>query len=570
MLARSLLSLTLAGATAAAGIYRAPSSCERDCKCLPQDECWPDQEEWAQFNATVGGRLVATTPLASPCHDPNYDEKACAELRKEWVYPMVHINSSSSLQAPIFANQSCDPFLPRSSPCTVGTYIRYAVDARHVEDIRATLKFVRERNIRFVIRNTGHDFSGRSTGYGALALWTHSLRGSEVIDWNDKHYQGKALRIGSGTLGYQAAEAAHDHGLVIVSGGCPSVGLIGGYIQGGGHSALSTVYGMAADNTLSFDVVLTSGVLVTASRTENQDLYWALSGGGGGTYGIVISATIRAHPDAKVGGGSFSISAPKENPEKIYQILDDFHAGVTRIVDAGGFVFYSIGKGFVVGSGITFYNKTKEEAQAAVQPLLDAVSSKDKGLAVQSNFTEFSSYFDHYVHYVGPLPNGVLTVGTTLQGGRLIPRSAFTKLAPTVKSLVEMGVTFNGFGINVTNHGHDNMNAILPQWRESIASTVLQLPFDFEKPIAEMYAQQDRITKEVQPLIEAVTPGSGAYANEADFQQPDWQETFYGVNYKRLLEIKRKYDPESLLYGRTNVGSEDWVVSKNGRMCRAT
>jgi FAD/FMN-containing dehydrogenase len=57
--------------------------------------------------------------------------------------------------------------------------------------------------------------------------------------------------------------------------------------------------------------------------------------------------------------------------------------------------------------------------------------------------------------------------------------------------------------------------------------------------------------------------------NEADFQQKNWQSTFYGPNYAKLKDIKKKYDPESLFYNLKSVGSEAWTVSKEGRMCRA-
>ena len=71
------------------------------------------------------------------------------------------------------------------------------------------------------------------------------------------------------------------------------------------------------------------------------------------------------------------------------------------------------------------------------------------------------------------------------------------------------------------------------------------------------------------PQIEAVTPGSGSYMNEADFRQPNWQQSFYGPNYGRLLEVKRKWDPSSLFYVLKGVGSEAWNVAQDGKMCRA-
>ncbi|EFW99679.1 FAD fmn-containing isoamyl alcohol oxidase [Grosmannia clavigera kw1407] len=83
-----------------------------------------------------------------------------------------------------------------------------------------------------------------------------------------------------------------------------------------------------------------------------------------------------------------------------------------------------------------------------------------------------------------------------------------------------------------------------------------------------MRALQDQITATVQPVIEAATPGSGAYMNEADFQRPHFQEAFYGSNYGRLRAIKNVLDPDGLLYGHTAVGSEMWTVAEDGRMCK--
>jgi hypothetical protein len=59
------------------------------CKCFPGDACWPVQEQWDHLNSTVGGRLIATAPLGSPCHDPNYDVEACRLLQEQWLYSGV-------------------------------------------------------------------------------------------------------------------------------------------------------------------------------------------------------------------------------------------------------------------------------------------------------------------------------------------------------------------------------------------------------------------------------------------------------------------------------------------------
>ncbi|KAF9062600.1 FAD fmn-containing isoamyl alcohol oxidase, partial [Rhodocollybia butyracea] len=73
----------------------------------------------------------------------------------------------------------------------------------------------------------------------------------------------------------------------------------------------------------------------------------------------------------------------------------------------------------------------------------------------------------------------------------------------------------------------------------------------------------------LMPQIEAVTPGSGSYANEGDFRQLHFQEAFWGSNYETLLGIKRKWDPENFFYVTKGVGSEAWSIAHDGRMCAA-
>jgi hypothetical protein len=81
-------------------------------------------------------------------------------------------------------------------------------------------------------------------------------------------------------------------------------------------------------------------------------------------------------------------------------------------------------------------------------------------------------------------------------------------------------------------------------------------------------AIQQRMTNELLPALAKLTPGGAAYLNEGDFRQPDFQNVFYGQSYPRLLRIKDKYDPKSLFYGLTAVGSERWTSRPDGRLCR--
>lgn len=118
---------------------------------------------------------------------------------------------------------------------------------------------------------------GKSTGKGGLGLWMHNLNSKIVIqNYQSSTYSGPAIKLGAGVLGEEALLAAHQVGYRVLAGSCPTVGLTGGYSQGGGHSLLTSKYGLAADNVLEREVITADGTYLIASPTQNTDLFWAL------------------------------------------------------------------------------------------------------------------------------------------------------------------------------------------------------------------------------------------------------------------------------------------------------
>jgi hypothetical protein len=470
-----------------------------------------------------------------------------------------------------FANQSCDPFTDRSVPCKLGNYVSYSVKATEAKDVASALKFAKDNNIRVVVRNTGHDFLGRSTGAGALAIWTQGLKNINFGTWSDKYYSGPSATVGAGAIGYEILEAANAKGLTVVSGECATVGLAGGFTQGGGHSALSTTFGLAADQTLSFDVVTANGDLVTASATQNTDLYWALSGGGGGTYGVVVSLTVRAYDAKPVGGAAMQLLASSTTPEKFAAAVSKFHQLMPAMIDAGAMVVFLQNKQYLVLKPVTVWDSNATYVKDVVlAPFSKALV--DLGITPPIAYSTLS-YRDHYDRYMGPLPRGSFEINRYQFGGRLIPRSVAVnnnaELVKVYNELVAGGVLLAGSSANYAKRSNVPDNAVLPAWRNTITQLQLITNWDSTAPWANMEAAQQQMTSEFMPKIEAITPGSGSYMNEADFRQERWQDVFYGANFKKLDDIKRKYDPEDAFYILKGVGSDRWSVDKSGRMCRA-
>ncbi|KAI1135145.1 putative alcohol oxidase [Hypoxylon sp. FL0543] len=505
------------------------------CRCFPGDSCWPVQSVWDEFNNTVGGRLVATRPLATVCHGDEYNETACQRLEDAWYTPETHIESSSSIMAPSFTNQSCDPFLPRQSPCVIGAYIRYAVDARNISDFQATLIFAKAHNIRVAIRNTAHDFLGKSSGPGALAIWTHHFKSTEVLDYTSSHYIGKALKATAGTQIGDAFQTAHDNGLVVVGGTCSSVGLVGGYSQGGGHGYLASRFGLAADQALEWEVLTTQGAIIKASPTENQDIYWALSGGGGGTFGVVLSLTgVRA-----------------------------FVAELPSVLDAGAVSTWLSSNSSFSMSPVVGFGMTQDELDALNRPVLDRLEQ----LNISYNYysAEFPTFLDMY----GAM-NPYCETALFQVGGRLIPRSvildSLDNFTDALRAIGELNTLISGVSFNVSR-APDVANAVNPAFRSASISILVGTYYNYTNR-DENLANQALMTDTIVPMLSNLIPGGGySYLNEGDPFEPNWEHVFYGGNFERLREIKKKYDPESILYARTAVGSESWTETTDGRLC---
>ncbi|KAF5351357.1 hypothetical protein D9758_008077 [Tetrapyrgos nigripes] len=583
-----------------------------ECRIMPGDSSWPSPELWDTLNRSVDGRLTKTIPIASVCHHgPEYDEKRCKYVQENWRRPEFHEEHPSSHMDHIFLNASCDPFTSPSTPCEIGNYVQYTVNVSKPEHIIHALDFAREHNIRFVIKNTGHDYMGKSTGAGALAIWTHHLQDIEYIkNYESSHYSGPAFKLGAGVMGYQIARKAREYGKVVVSGSCSSVGVAGGYIQGGGHSTLSSVYGLGADQALSFEVITPTGRFVTASPSENSDLYWALSGGGGGTYGIVWSVTIKTFPDAPVTVGmvGFAVGdAPSANEDVYYKGIEAYYANSAKWTQGKARL-----SAFTVHSAARFdvtpvfgYNQSAGDVEEEIRPFLNTLDIL--GIKYTKSIVTYPNYVDAFFSVpLFQLENQ--QVGNFLLGNRLLPASLFPPLPASsavggsgshdedeisstedLKKLISIfrdisnkgGAILDAmsqFGVAVSSSSSSSdsasipkdWNAVHPAWREALHTVATIIPLVNGQSLDVISESQKRITKEFVEPLRKLTPGGGAYLNEASPDEPNFQQSFYGSNYQKLLRIKDKYDPYQMLYGSTAVGgercSEDW--SDSGRLCR--
>lgn len=281
--------------------------------------------------------------------------------------------------------------------------------------------------------------------------------------------------MGAGVQGFEAYAAAHEIGYSVTGGECPTVGLAGGYTQGGGHSALASKYGLAADQALEWEVVTGTGEFVRASpRNENADLYWALSGGGGGTYGVVWSLTAKAHVDVPISGANLTFSSEGVAAETYYAAVTAWHENLPRLVDAGAMTVYYVTSAAFTLTPFTGPGIPASRAKELLQPFIDELDR----LGIVYNMTgptDFPTYLDEFNTFQLPIE-----VGTAQYGGRLIPRSVVKNnndaLTAAIRTINEQDSSplFVGVGLNVNTSVARNVdNAVLPAWRDTLIDSVI-------------------------------------------------------------------------------------------------
>ena len=574
-----LLSLRLlAGFLAFQAIEAAP---QQQCKCGPNQPCWPSKDVWSQLNATVGGRLIKTVPIGAVCRNSfngvsYYNEAECAALKASWSVPDPHLASSSSTMSYIWANASCDPFDSASAPCRLDDYVDYTVNVTQQSDVKAALAFVQKHNIRFVVRNTGHDNLGRSTGHGALSIWLHYVTGNSFQpSYKSAGYSGTAVTVLAGESSGDLLAGLVKYHQLAVGGACPTVAVAGGHTTGGGHSPVSSIYGLGADNTLEFQVILANGTTVTASPTQNSDLFYALSGGGSGNYGVVWSMTIKTFPDVKVGTATleFGIDA-NHNEDQFFEALSVWNTLPPKINEAGGYTYTyfssAIGNGSFAMYPFFGPNITVDEIHTLLSPLLTKLTQLKFPYVYKTK--SYDSYYDAFQNAFQPW-----MIGGPLSS-RLIPRTTIendnAQLVATERKFWDLGAVMVHLTFNPNPHGAgssaSSQRAVLPAWRQSDIHFVTTLgPEVGSKNYSLLVEQQATLTNTMLPALQKLAPNSGAYINEGDAFDPNWKVNFFGTNYNRLLMVKRKYDPSNVLWVKDGVGSDALGLNSDQLLCKA-
>jgi len=412
--------------------------------------------------------------------------------------------------------------------------IARAVDAA---DVITCVNYARQRGILLAIRGGGHNGPGLGSCNDGLVIDLSRMRGVRV------NPSARTAQVAGGAVWGEVDHATHAFGQAVPAGIISTTG-VGGLTLGGGIGHLSRKYGLTIDNLVEADVVLADGSFVTANAEQHPDLFWALRGGGG-NFGVVTNFTFRTQPAGMVSAGPM-FWAIEDAPE----VMRRYEEFITKAPDDinGFFAFLTVPPVDlfpaelhmrivcgVVWCSTEDINRTNE--------LLKPTASWPKPL----------------LSGVGPMPLPVLQ---SLFDGLYPPGLQWYWKADFVDHLSDEAVARHvKFGAKLpsmfcTMHLYPINGAV-----HRVASSATAFSYRSAK-WAEVIvgvdpdpANKDKISDWARSYWDAVHPYSapGAYVNFMMEEGSARVEATYGANFRRLQQVKAKYDPANLFRVNQNI-----------------
>lgn len=542
----------------------------------PDNPGWPDESQWADLKQAVGGRL-------SPVALPDLGDPAVQKLLSNPFY--------IGAQAGLTQNSGwLDAW--QSSPSA------YVVAAENAADVAAAIRFARAHNVRLVVKGGGHSYLGASNAPDSLLIWTRPMNAITIHDafvpQGSSVAPVPAVSAGAGCVWlhlYQAVTGGT--GRYVQGGGCTTVGVVG-LIQGGGFGSFSKRYGLAAASLLEAEIVTADGKIRVVNAQQEPDLFWALKGGGGGTFGVITRVTLATHElPATFGSVYCDIRAHSDDAyrELLARFVDLY---ATRLFNPHWGEMVIARPDNLLQIRMVFQDLRADEARAAWQPMLEFLQAHSDDYAGVEGFRVLAAPARHFwdADFIrryapaaadfdnrpdAPADNFWWRFDADEAGAfwyayssawlpaLLLEPQNQARFVDTWFAATRhwgLGLAFNKglAGAPATAIETARNTAMNPDVVDAFAWAVTAAngPAAFagmpSPNPAKAAALRSRVTK-TMTVLRTVAPDTGTYVNECDYFQADWQGAFWGANYERLLRIKQHYDPDGLFMVHHGVGS---------------
>lgn len=524
---------------------------------------------WQRLRRALDGRLLALDSPLATCRGGT----ACTSLFGQIGNPYFVRDNPALTQTLGWA----DAWTSASS--------WYAVEAKHAGDIATAVTFARDYGLKLAVRGGGHSYLGTSNAPDSLLAWTRGIDEVEI--------DGDVVTIGTGNIWARAYDAVTTRaGRYVQGGGCCTVN-VGGLVASGGFGSFSKRYGTAASSLLEAEVVTADGKIRTVNAGADPDLFWALKGGGGGTFGIVTRMKLRLHDLTPYAGAC--IARIKASSDAAYHELIErfmaFYKDALFNEHWGESVEFASENRIainMVSSGLS-----TEQITALWQPFFDSIKRSPSKFEIQGtpitlaiparqwwNETFWRKNFPSAIK-LDPRPgrgNDWWWAGDSGQVGWFIynyesiwiPQSLLddaerSKLGDAIFAATRRYSFALHFNKGLAGAPPDAIarasdTATNPQVTDAFALAICaegtQGVFPGIAGREPNMSQARDVTQRVSSCINelrAVAPNGGAYVSESGFFEQDYGARYWGSNYAKLQAVKRQYDPHNFFSVRNGV-----------------
>jgi FAD/FMN-containing dehydrogenase len=588
-----LLSTGFAGMVGAFARAVAPTPTRR---VRPSDSSWPSPASWAKLRDDVGGNLIEVRPLFESCEkEPN--GAACLDVHRNISNPYWIGDQPAGTET----SGWLDAWIPAPSA--------YALKARNAADVAAGINFARENNLRLVVKGSGHSYLGTSNAPDSLLIWTRAMNQVTLHDaFVGRGCEGRiapvpAVGAGAGTVWMDLYTAVTTQsGRYVQGGGCMTVG-VAGLVQGGGFGEFSKGFGTAASGLLEAEIVTADGQVRIANACSHPDLFWALKGGGGGTFGVVTRLTLRTYDLPKFfGGAGGAIKAHSDSTfARLIARFISFYR--EKLFNPHWGEQIHLGPDNTLEISMQCQGLSHTEAAETWRPFFDWVSASPDDFIFSRHGAGAGDSRNHWA--VAGNPNMIPDtrdgapkhhawnrgnqgeVGIFLHGydslwlpASLLQESEQKHLTDALFAASRhkmLRIFFNKglAGASPVALDAARQTATHPAVLDAFALVIIadgeQLAYP-ELALTKIDLTAARADAHDIDLAAAelrkIAPNAGSYVAESNYFNRSWQSEYWGTNYSRLRAIKTKYDPAGLFFVHHGVGSEDWSADGFTRLAQ--
>ena len=461
------------------------------------------------------------------------------------------------------------------------------VIAESADDIASAVGFAREKGIRIAVKGGGHSYKGGSNAEGSLLVWTRHMRSITLHDTftplGTAEAGVPAVSVGAGAMWGDVYRAVSvEAGRYVQGGGCLTVG-VAGLVQGGGFGSLSKAYGIAAASLLEAEIVTADGTVRVVNAVREPDLFFALKGGGGGSWGIVSRLTLKTHAlPATIGAVFLKIRARDAGayPTLVSTFLAFYRDALfnrrwgeqVRFAPdntlAVSMLFSDLAQAEAEGVWAPFL------AEIQAQPSLFEITEEPQVIAVPGRSFWDPAFLKTLPGVVlsddrpGADPDRIFWASNREEAGQVIHayQSAWIPARHLDDGALEVfseAIVAASRHWSLSLHANKGLAGAPDAVREAAKATAMN-PAVTEafalaicgaegppaypgiaghEPERAQATQDARRVSAAMGALKAGVETTGCYLAESDFFEPGWQQAFWGDNHDRLAHIKRIYDP---------------------------